>query len=253
MATNVVVFGGASGSSVLAALIARGGHWLGNETKQVTYNTYENSELVELDKRILRGCGLVWKMGRFRHDSGQTRPERPEQVAPPSIERLEGLADRVDLDEFRSFIDRCDEREPWLWKDPRLSYTIFFWARLFDPARCRFVLMTRDTKQAWTGLILRGGENLAFDSFQSMLATNIGSVRRFGDRAGVPIHELTFEALILEPESTIRGLNEFLDLDLSLADLQAVYRGSLGRKRWSQVDFLKACFMARFRALLGRS
>ena len=251
MATNVVIFGGASGSSVLAGLIARGGYWLGDETKKVAYDTYENSALVELDVRILRDCGLDWRLGRFRNTDARTRPD--PAVVPPSIEALEALADRVDLQDFSAFVDRCDEHEPWLWKDPRLCYTIFFWSRLFDPAKCRYVLMTRDSKQAWTGLILRGGSSMAFDSFESMLDANIGSVRRFGERAGVPIHELTFEDLILEPESAIRELNEFLDLELSLSDLQAVYRGTLGRKRWSQVDFLRASFMARFKALLGRA
>ncbi|HWH70686.1 MAG TPA: hypothetical protein VNT26_14955, partial [Candidatus Sulfotelmatobacter sp.] len=116
MKPNIIILtGGLSGSSVLSHLIAREGFWLGDATKEIDYKTYENSQLVDLNVEILNASGYAWK--------------DVMDIPPPSIGQIEQAASRGEGREFSGFVDKCNAQAPWLWKDPRLCYTIYFWKK----------------------------------------------------------------------------------------------------------------------------
>lgn len=227
MKPNVIILtGGLSGSSVLAGLIARAGYWLGNETKKVAYDTFENDRLVDLDMEILRTAGYLW--------------EDTADIPPPSIERIEEDAVKTDLTPFREFISECDAHKPWLWKDPRLCYTIFFWKKLIDLQSSRFILIKRDLKQTWTGMILRGKMPIPYDKLRVIQDNCVASSEKFLRQGAVNCHTLTFEELLLNPAQEIERINRYLDIALDVADLEAIYNGTLHKKRWTGFDFVKA-------------
>ena len=53
---NVIILThGISGSSVVSALLAQAGYWLGEETRiKPGYNTFENSSLVSINENLLK-------------------------------------------------------------------------------------------------------------------------------------------------------------------------------------------------------
>ena len=60
---NVIILtGGLTGSSALAGLLTEAGYWCGEDTfKKSDYNTYENAELIALNRRQSsesRRCGV---------------------------------------------------------------------------------------------------------------------------------------------------------------------------------------------------
>lgn len=227
MTPNVIVLtNGLSGSSVLTGLIAKSGYWLGDETKLREYNTYENSRLVDLNIRILKHSGFDWAHGL--------------DIPPPSIEKIKQLAESKDQEEYRAFISACDRHQPWLWKDPRLCYTIFFWKHLIDFDNIKLIIMERDLKQIWTGQILRTKVPIPLDKLQIIQRDSYRSCLQFVKEARIPYHELTFEQLILEPEKSLVGLSEFLGKEISMEEFRAIYRGTLYKKRWSGFDYMKA-------------
>ncbi len=114
----VILTTGSSGSSVLAGLIARQGYWIGRKTAHLHFNTYENADLVALNIALLR------KAGYLRRDAND--------LPPPDVSRLEALRDTEDLATYRAFVEECERHRPWLWKDPRLAYTIHFWHHIVD-------------------------------------------------------------------------------------------------------------------------
>lgn len=143
MRPNVIILtGGYNGSSVLTGLLARAGFWLGNSTAKVRYETFENQKLVDLNIKLLKSSGFRWN--------------DVTELPPPSIVEIEKLSLNLSVHEFERLVHECNSNKPWLWKDPRLCYTIFFWRRFIDLDRCRFILMTRDIKQTWTSAILKG-------------------------------------------------------------------------------------------------
>ena len=53
---NVIILtGGLSGSSALAGLLSAAGYWSGEDTfKKRDYNTYENAELIRLNRQLMQ-------------------------------------------------------------------------------------------------------------------------------------------------------------------------------------------------------
>lgn len=227
MKKNVVILtGGLSGSSVLAGLIARAGYWLGNETTKVKYNTFENSKLVKLNIELFRKSGYLWR--------------GIDDIPPPSIDRILEESRNLDLTKYQQFIEECNTHKPWLWKDPRLSYTMFFWKKLIDYKSCKYILITRDPKQTWTGIVIRGKSAVPYDKLGNIQQSCFNASHRFIKQEGLEHFIMTFEDLILHPDESLSDINGFLETNLDIEDFKAIYKGQLYRKRWSQFDYFKA-------------
>ncbi len=140
---NVIVLtAGLAGSSLVAGLLADAGYWSGDGTvKKTDYDTHENQELVELNRRLLQEAGYRGKYELvFRAEDVRDIAERTRTVDP---------------EPYRDFIERCGPHQPWLWKDPRLWLTIRFWQRHLDTGRIAFLLATREPSQAWISQTIR--------------------------------------------------------------------------------------------------
>ena len=82
---NVIILtGGLSGSSALAGLLVAAGFWSGENTfRKRDYNTYENSELIRLNRQLMQ-----------RADVGE---EYTMRFLPDAIDRIAALAGVEDL------------------------------------------------------------------------------------------------------------------------------------------------------------
>jgi hypothetical protein len=235
---NVIVFtGGLNGSSVLAGLLARAGYWLGDETKKVAYETFENSDLVDLNSTLLNETGHAWRS--------------PGYPPPPSIDKLRKLHERRDNADAERLLAHCDRHEPWLWKDPRLCFTMFYWIRLRSFESSKAILMARDLRQAWTGAALRGKSAIPYGVFRTTQGNIMNAARQVIAESSLDCMELTFEDLIVDPERSIERVNRFLDVGLTLDDFKQVYRGTLYRPRWKRSDYVYARLKSAARVLRG--
>jgi len=228
MRKNVIILtSGLSGSSVLTSLIARAGYWTGENTfKKRDYDTYENQELIELNKQLLQEAGYK---GNYLLE-----------FSPEAMKALARLHGETSLDPYTAFIGRCEEHCPWIWKDPRLWLTIRFWRKLLDPEKCCFILLTRGSVQSWISSLLRRNitsyrysrryEELIRQSIEEALAEN-----------GRPYLHVTYEELIQQPAQAIGRLNEYLGTTLTVDDLKAIYSKPLYRSpRNSLLKHIKA-------------
>src|SRR5437867_1497162 len=106
MKDNVVILTtGLSGSSVLTGLIARAGYWPGDSTHKKEYDTFENQELVKLNKALIDDAGF--------------KGDYMTQFSPEAIRRVSTIDATAGKDRYRMFINTCDGHRPWIWKDPR--------------------------------------------------------------------------------------------------------------------------------------
>ena len=223
----IILTSGLAGSSVLAALLARAGYWPGDETfRKKDYNTWENLELVQLNKKLLEQVGYTKDYGmEFNPDDAKFVTERSLSVDPTP---------------YQEFVVRCQRKRPWLWKDPRLLLTMNVWARYLDPASVDFVLMSREPLQAWISQTLRR-QIQPFGDCEKYLAETRRFLAESVHRLDKPLLDLTYEALLVRPEQTLAAINGHLSLDLTLADLQHVFHGELWRRGHNLPDFAKAC------------
>ena len=227
MKKNVIILThGWTGSSVFSALIGKAGYWKGDNThKKPDYDTHENKELIQLNNRLMEELGFE---GDHEHEF--------------SLETIENMAKRaegIDLSPYQAFVDKCEQNKPWIWKDPRLTWTIRVWAKLLDLQNVAFVILTRDDEQAWISCNLRRH----IQSRRFTKAYNHGitsSLEKFLNDNQCGFVRYEFEDLLLTPEKTIEELNGFLDINLTMEDLTSVYRYPLYKKSRNWKDKLEA-------------
>ena len=224
----VVLTTGSSGSSVLAGIIGRKGYWLGNETKKLAFDTYENSNLVDLNVEILKASGFD------RYDCND--------IPSPDIDKIESAADTVDIEPFMHFIKECEAHEPWLWKDPRLSFTIHFWAKImeFSSDNFRFVFIDRDPLQSYSALILKRKVPMSRKEHRIINDSYRKSCDKFFKNSRIEFHQTQFDSLIVDPVAFLNELNMFLEESIEMEDVNAIYNGKLGKKKYGILDFLEA-------------
>jgi hypothetical protein len=224
MNKNVIILtSGLSGSSVLTALIARAGFWTGDSTfKKQDYDTFENQELIDLNLRLFR--------------EAEYRGNYLLEFSPAAMERIAALYRNIDSADYRSFIGRCEQRRPWIWKDPRLWLTIRFWKNLLDLDQCSFILLTRGTVQSWISSTLR--RQITTYRYSRNYEDRIRqSIVDFLEENRQPYLHLEYEELIEKPERAIPRLNDHLGTELTVRDLAAVYHKPLyksPRNSWAK-------------------
>lgn len=227
MKKNVIILThGWTGSSVFAGLLGKAGFNYGDQTYQKSdYDTHENIELVELNKRMMKELGYT---GDHEHEFDHE-----------NILELSANADKIDLSPYREFIDRCQINKPWLWKDPRLTWTIRVWAKLLSFEDTAFIILTRDDEQAWISSNLR--RHIQSKNFTRNYNHGItSSLKHFLNSNDQKYISFEFEDLLLRPEYTINELNTFLGTTLNMSDVESVYRYPLYKKSKNYKDKFKA-------------
>lgn len=227
MKRNVIILThGWTGSSVFTALLGRANYWAGEATFQKPdYNTHENVELIELNKQLMKEMGFTKDHEHYFDEA--------------EIEKLTKSASELDLTPYKNFVQRCQNNQPWIWKDPRLTWTIRIWAKLLDLDGIAFVILTRDAEQAWISSNLR--RHIQTRQFTQKYNSGITkSLEHFLSHQQSNFLSYEFENLLLNPEETLSELNEFLDISLSMEDLRSVYNGPLYQKTRNWKDKLKA-------------
>jgi hypothetical protein len=224
---NVIILtSGLSGSSVLTGLISRAGYWTGDTTHKKEYDTYENQELIDLNLLLFKQSGFT---GNYTME-----------FSPEAIARITALSGEIDDRPFRAFLQKCDSRRPWVWKDPRLWMTIYFWKNLLPLDDCKFIVLTRDFAHAWVSSILRRHIR-SYGSLKRYERSIKDSLITFLDSTRKPYLQLTYENLIVHPESVIGELNTYCRTSLTVEDLKAIYHLPLYKTpRSSPIDFVKA-------------
>jgi hypothetical protein len=212
----IVLTSGLTGSSVLTGLIAHAGYWTGlaMHDKVGEYSTYENTRLIELNRSLFTAAGYT---GNYL-----------TEFCPALLRQMDLLAGSIDVTPYREFLAQCDRHSPWIWKDPRLWSTIRFWSKLLDPRQCRFILLTRSLFYSWVSVLQRG-QIRGYRNLRSYETAIVRASREFVEAFGAPAIEMCYEDLILHPAESIGHLNQFLGVQLSVADLESLYHKPLYR------------------------
>jgi hypothetical protein len=230
-ADNVIILtGGLTGSSALAGLLTKAGYWCGEDTfKKSDYNTYENAELIELNRRLMKRVGVAEK-------------EYTMAFQPDAIRRIEALRGVESDADFRAMIARCEEHAPWVWKDPRLWLTVRFWAPLLDWGRIRVLLLRREPVQAWISTTQR--RQIQTYRYQKEYNDAIqASLREFLAANGIRHLSVLFEDLIVTPEQEVARLSDFLGHAVTMEHFRSSYEGDFYRKPKQLRDGVEAALI----------
>jgi len=231
MANNVIVLtSGLTGSSVLAGLISRAGYWVGDNTmKKEDYDTYENKELIALNLKLFKQAGY--------------RGNYLLEFSPEGMDLIEALHGSVDAEPYEQFLKKCQDHQPWIWKDPRLWLTIRYWKNLLDLQDCKFILLTRGMMQSWVSATLRR-QIRSYRSLKTYEKRIQDSVMDFFQESQTAYLHVRYEDLIRHPAATINRLNAHLETRLTVEDLKSVYHKPLYENpRASYKNYVKAALI----------
>lgn len=241
MDSVIILTHGWTGSSVFSALLGQAGCWLGSETiVKPDYDTHENADLVVLNETLLQALAPTL--------------DREHRFAAADVLEIERRGSAFDLAPYRAFADHCEGHRPWLWKDPRLTWTIRLWERCLDLRRVRFLVLTRDPTQAWiTANVRRHVQSPRFTRAYNDGITQ--SNLQFLRERGLPHLQSSFEDLLLRPEQTLAAMNAFFGITLTMEQLRGVCREPLHRKSRGWTDFVVASliYLKNYRQRDGRS
>jgi hypothetical protein len=151
MAKDVLIVGPPRSGTSLASYILYGlgyhvghirrrRHRLGDDHNP--YGYFEADDVVDRNAELLRRAGY-----RF-HNTWTFDPISAEHAA-----AIHGLAP---TEADRRFVAAYRAKSPWLWKDPRLCFTLAYWWRLMDPDRSIVFLTTRRVRDAYLSFRRKG-------------------------------------------------------------------------------------------------
>ena len=214
---NAIIVGMArSGTSLTASIFARQGYFIaddtGSDTQQADLHNpggyWELDELVEANARVLAATGFP------DHNTWTSRRITPEQAR--AVKSL------VHSEEHVRLVERFAGRQPWMWKDPRLCYTLDYWWPLMDPATTGVVLVTRDPIEIHRSLVRAnwgGVRNFDVDDYIDRINQHIANARESITRLDIPHIEFDYSDYARHPERIADALNQFFGFRLSPDDL----------------------------------
>lgn len=216
---NVVVVGMArSGTSLTAGIFAGQGYYLGGMQKAAVregddhnpFGFFEADDLVAENVQVLEAVGFGF------HNTWLFEP-----ISAAAASRI---ADLAVLPSHQAFVRGYEQRTPWVWKDPRLCFTLAYWWRLLDPERTVVVFVRRDPAAVHRSFLRRGWCR----SGRSERAAVLARVRQHTDAAataidalGIPHAVIDYGEYLTAPDTVAQRLNALCGLSLSAADLNA--------------------------------
>lgn len=132
-----------TGTSLAASIFANAGYHVGPIDRlryregddHNPFGYFEADLLTERNVSVLRRAG-------FPHHNTWTSGSMSSAQA-GRIYELEPT------DEDRRFVEGYEEEAPWLWKDPRLCFTLPYWWKLLDAERVHVLLVTRNLEDVY--------------------------------------------------------------------------------------------------------
>ena len=195
---------------------------------------FESSDLIENNVRVLGRAGFV------HHNTWKFEPITDEQVA--RISNLEHLA------EDAKFVEQFNRNSPWVWKDPRLCYTLAYWWPMLRATNTVVLLVHRshrDIHLSFQRIGWRDGTSGDRKDVKERTEHHVHAAKKIIERNAIPFCEFQYEDFKQDPESVLKKINTLAELELSIDDLgfrpefdHSSGRGAIERKLESAVLML---------------
>ncbi|HET9948620.1 MAG TPA: sulfotransferase [Longimicrobiales bacterium] len=206
-----------SGTSLASSILARAGYHVGSigyVRKRVgddhnPFGYFEADRVVEANAVVLRRAGYPF------HNTWTFRPEI-DKAAERRIGELEPS------DEDRLLLDDYEPHAPWLWKDPRLCFTLPYWSKLVDWSRTVVYLTTRDLADAypsfrrkeWCGWSLSERRRV-----RALVRRHTEAARRAVENLALPFVSIDYGDYAADPAGVAARLSEVFEIEVAPADL----------------------------------
>lgn len=247
MPKNAIIVGmPRSGTSLIASIFARQGYFAGEDCRPADHfnpmGYWECAALVEANARILHASGFA------HHNSWMYDALSPSHL--DAIEKMQaGEAERGLL---RSF----SPRRPWIWKDPRLCYTLGVWWPLLNPADTQVLLVIREPDAIFNSFVRVGwrkDSDTDREETHRRVRDHLAFARATIKKLGITAVQIDYDDIGADPVGTARRISEAFDVyippDQLGFDETLNHNTKLGRAA-ARVDRIATAIPAPFRRFI---
>ncbi|MBI1422057.1 MAG: hypothetical protein GC149_01240 [Gammaproteobacteria bacterium] len=217
MSFNAIIVGmPRSGTSMTAAIFARAGYFIAEDQKgQLRQGDEFNPTGYWEAEPLIHANAEIFQAAGFPYDNTWLY----EPITSHSATRINEL-ERSSV--HKQFVSDFDQHYPWLWKDPRLCYTLGYWWPLLDRDKTRVLLLKRDPKQIynsflrlkWRSMSARDRKDTLQRVKDHMKAAEF-AVQKFE----IPHIVVNYSDFANNANETAQRINEFFGLNLQSQDL----------------------------------
>lgn len=217
MPKNAVIVGmPRSGTSLTAAILVSKGYYVGSNRlsyfqhgdEDNPFGYFEADNLIDRNIEVLRKTGFyyanTWMFG---------------ELLQSSIDQIPHLT-ASDVD--RQLVEAYREHAPWVWKDPRLCFTLRYWWPLLDGSRTGVLLLRRDWLDVYHSFRRMGwcaGGSIARARVKKLVEQHLGTAETTIEALSIPFVEVDYAEFMEMPHRVAKRIGEFFELDLSVQDL----------------------------------
>lgn len=217
MPKNVLIVGmPRSGTSMTASIFTRNNYFVaddknndlraGDEANPSGY--WEAKPLIQSNTEIFSKVGFMYD------NTWLFEPISEKQ-------RLEILTVKPNP-KHKELVEKFNQHSPWMWKDPRLCYTLGYWWPLLDPDTTRVLLLKRDKTEIYQSFLKlkwrSNSHNSKTDVF-NRIHDHLKAAETAIKQCNIPYIEINYSDYKKSPEQTALKLNDFFGLDITADDL----------------------------------
>lgn len=216
MRKNVIVVGmPRSGTSMAASIFAGKGYFVakepeselrpGDEFNPAGY--WEANSLIEANVEVFNAAGYP------QHNTWMFEPITEQQAA--------RITDIERMPRHRDLVESYNANSPWLWKDPRLCYTLGYWWPLLDPSATAVLWLTRDADHVFQSFLRVGWRKDAAERGEvaERVRAHMVAAERAIKQFKIPHIKLDYQEFADRPEETARTLSDLCGVEIRAADL----------------------------------
>lgn len=217
MTKNVIIVGAPrSGTSLTAAIFARKGYYVGGIEKADAREGDDNNPFgyFEADGLIERNVQVFRRAGFNFHNTWLF-----DMISERS---LADIAAMDPCDEHRRFVESYKGRSPWLWKDPRLCFTLSYWWKLMDPATTGVLLVRREPSEVYRSFRRMGwcdATGTARARVYKRIERHLRAAEEAASSSQISHCAVDYCDYASRPAMVARRISTFCGLDLSMEDL----------------------------------
>lgn len=213
MPRNVVIVGPPrSGTSLTSHVLACAGYFAGEGLRDGDdynpYGYYEAQDLIDANVSLFESVGFP------HHNTWMFEPISEAQIR--------AIGDLPVQDEHRQLVAAWSGHTPWMWKDPRFSVTLAYWARLIDWSTTGVILTARPAADVYWSFRRKGwcgpGRKARQQTLR-LIEMHSRTAERVIESLGLPALRIDYRDYHDRPDEVAAWLSRFAGLNLTASDL----------------------------------
>ena len=228
MRKNAIVVGmPRSGTSMTAAIFARKGYFVAeDENKELRQGDEYNPSGYWEAEPLIKANAEVFNAVQFQHDNTWMYKAITKTQA-LDILQLAKNSERAEL------VQQYESHQPWIWKDPRLCYTVGYWWLYMNPETTGVLLLKRDPKEIFQSFLRvkwrTASKQDKTDTFERV-DHHIQAAEYALEERGIPHIVVNYSDFANKPEATAQRISDFFGFELTPEELG--FSRKLNNSRW---------------------